>query len=225
VSASREVGHENFEGEFGSVYLRHEYIPALRELRIDRSKFSQQWDRDFRIPANVVHEQRGGLPYHSPEGFMRYGLNVSHNFDDGDDTWLGMSNVPGEWAVAYHGTKKQFVKGITESPLQAGNGQTYGYGIYCSPSIRVASDYTSAVKIDGRRYQYVFMCRVNVSSIHRCTEQPCREARNPSFTLHMTTYPDYWFVNAENQSYQNIRTYGLLVRAVDDDENDAGSCP
>jgi hypothetical protein len=143
---------------------------------------------------------------------MRYGLMVSGRFDNGNDTWLGMSNIPGEWAVAYHGTHPDFVKSITETPLRPGPHNCHGYGVYCSPKVEEASSYAPPVQIDGRTYKYVFMCRVNVGSVHQCTQRPCPEASNPAFTLHMTTVRDYWFVNAENQNYQNIRTYGLLVR-------------
>jgi hypothetical protein len=216
ANARRDVGSKDFKSEFGSSYVGHEYIGAFRELRIDRNKFAPEWNRDFRIAANIVHEKRGGLTYDSPAGFMRYGLKVSGHFDGGNDTWLGMSNSPGEWAVAYHGTKHPFVKSIIESPLKAGSGQACGYGIYCSPDIETASGYASPITIDGQNYQYVFMCRVNVSSVHHCTTSPCPEARNPTFTLHMTLTSGYWFVNAENQNYQNIRTYGLLVRASND---------
>ena len=30
-------------------------------------------------------------------------LFFSDKYDGGDNTWIGMSNSPGEWCVAYHG--------------------------------------------------------------------------------------------------------------------------
>jgi hypothetical protein len=211
-SAGGEAPSDKWKGEFGDNYLTHEYIRAFSHLRIDESTFSPRWNRDFRIPENVVDGWRGGYQYRAPAGFMRYGLMVSGRFDNGNDTWLGMSNDPGEWAVAYHGTHPDFVKSITQSPLRPGDHNYYGRGVYCSPQVEEAADYAPSVTIDGANYQYVFMCRVNVSSVHHCQDRPCPEAGNPAFTLHITTTTDYWFVNAENQNYQNIRTYGLLVR-------------
>jgi hypothetical protein len=205
------------------AFLGYESIPALRELQIDIGRFSPEWNRDYRISENVVHGERGGLPYEAPEGFMRYGLKVRGRFDNGNDTWLGKSNLPGEWVVAYHGTRPEFVKGIAESPLAAGGAQAYGYGIYCTPSAGMASTFSPPAIIDGKKYRYVFMCRVNARSVHHCTESRCPEGKNPEFTLHMTVHDGYWFVNAENQDYQTIRPYGLLVQELDDEDGSDSS--
>ena len=48
---------------------------------------------------------------------------LSRQYDNGDDTWLGMNNVPGEWCVAYHGTNVKFAKAILESQLKPGINQ------------------------------------------------------------------------------------------------------
>jgi hypothetical protein len=58
-------------------------------------------------------------------------LNVSGKYDNGDDTWLGMSNSPAEWAVAYHGTAWENVSKIIDTPLRPGNCNVHGKGIYC----------------------------------------------------------------------------------------------
>jgi hypothetical protein len=150
---------------------------------------------------------------------MRFGLNVLGQFDDGN-TWLGMSNCPGEWCVAYHGTHQQNVKSITESPLRMGSGSALGRGIYCMPDISSAEGYAPPVQVQTpqgpKSYQYVFMCRVNCQSICHCQTRNghCVNDSNPAYTLHMTQCKNYWFVNANNDNYQNIRTYGLLVREV-----------
>jgi hypothetical protein len=212
ANANREIGADECKGMFGDKYIGHQYIKPFRHLRIDETTFCPKWNRDFRIDKNVIHEWRGGFPYDAPAGFMRYGLMVSGRFDNGNDRWLEMWNLPGEWAVAYHGTKADLVNSITQSPLRPGPNNVYGRGVYCSPNVEEAARYAPSFTIDGRTYKYVFMCRVNVSSVHHCEERPCPEAGNPTFTLHITSRRDYWFVNAENQNYQNIRTYGLLVR-------------
>jgi hypothetical protein len=145
-------------------------------------------------------------------------MNVSGKFDDGDK-WLGMSNGPGEWCVAYHGTKGRNVRAIAEGQLCAGSSEQHGNGVYCSPHITVCengyTDETVVPTASGAiRCKYAFMCRVNTAAIHQCTEAPCPEARNPQYTLHMTTTNDLWFVNCENLRSQNIRTYGILVKEV-----------
>ena len=45
------------------------------------------------------------MPYYSPINSSRYGIKVSTIFDNGDDQWLAMKNMPGEWAVAFHAVK------------------------------------------------------------------------------------------------------------------------
>ena len=36
---------------------------------------------------------------------FRYGIKVSKMFDQGKDEWLTMKNLPGEWAVGFHGIR------------------------------------------------------------------------------------------------------------------------
>jgi hypothetical protein len=201
---------------FGPYYLRHDIHPSFSQLNISPDTFSPTWNADFAKPKRCpVGTKRGGFPYNPPAGWKRYGMNVAGKFKGGD-TWLGMKNIPGEWAVVYHGTKARFVKPITEEPLQPGARNAYGYGIYCSPNPRVSGEYTDQVEIPVRgravKVRYMFMCRVNVRSVHYCTHCPCPLARDSKYTVHITTRQDYWFVNCENQGYQNIRQYGLLVK-------------
>jgi hypothetical protein len=127
-----------------------------------------------------------------------------------------MSNGPGEWAVVYHGTKRANVKGIAENPLHAGDRELYGPGIYCSPNPAVAAGYTDCLTLPGDsrkvQYMYMFVCRVNVSKPHQCTQMPCPKADSPEYTVHMTICSDYWFANSKNEASQNIRAYGILVK-------------
>jgi hypothetical protein len=64
-------------------------------------------------------------------------VNVKGRFDDGNDKQLDMKNVPGEWCIAYHGTKQKYVKSITEGLLKAEQNNFFGYGIYCSSKTTV----------------------------------------------------------------------------------------
>jgi hypothetical protein len=193
-----------------------EFHPAFREMRLNCHSFDSQWDRDYRVMGNCPQgEMRGGLPYYPPRGFLRFGLNVTGRFDRGDDRWLGMSNVPGEWAVFYHGTPGRNVKSIIETPLHVGRNNSHGAGIYCSTNASFASQYSQEFQVQTsagwKKYRYVFMCRANPRSICNCTEEPCPSARDPVFTLHKTRMVDLWFVNGNNCTYEHIRPYGLLI--------------
>jgi hypothetical protein len=161
---------------------------------------------------------RGGYAYNPPEGWYRYSLNVAEKYDNGDNTWLGMDNIPGEWCVAYHATPHENVKGISSSPLRVGGNNWYGRGIYCSPLVSEAEKYCGSplvlkTKTQGSlSYKYVFMCRVNVSHPHTCEEEECPLAEDPNYTVHFTTRENYWFANLNNSNYENIRQYGILIK-------------
>jgi hypothetical protein len=106
---------------------------------------------------------------------------------------------------------------ILNSELRAGFCNTYGYGINCCPYVDEAHDYCrSRCEIDTydgkKRFSYVFMCRVNVSPIHKCKKRPCPEAKSENYTVHFTTNEKVWFTNFNNGGGQNIRPYGILVK-------------
>jgi hypothetical protein len=205
-----------FGQQFGSAYSHHNLHHSFSHLQINPNTFATQWNRDFRIQSMCPQgEKRGGFSYTPPAGWERFGMVASGKYQGGD-TWLGSSSGPGEWALVYHGTKHRFVKDITEGPLQAGWINACGYGIYCSPNPAVSEGYTDCLALQESsgqvNYKYMFVCRVNVSAVHHCTQLPCPHARNNQYTVHITQSKDIWFVNCQNESYQNIRTYGILVK-------------
>jgi hypothetical protein len=204
------------QAQFGPVCLHHDQHPSFSHLQIDPRTFDPQWNRDFTRPGMCPQgERRGGYPYIPPAGWKRFGMNVLGKFQGGDQ-WLGMENSPGEWAAVYHGTKCTYVKSITENPLETGPHNFYGDGIYCSSNPVIAEKYTDVLTLrqssERATYRYMFHCRVNVSNVHHCQATPCPEARSSQYTLHETQEPGIWFVNCRNESYQNIRAYGLLVK-------------
>jgi TPR repeat protein len=207
-----------FAQQFGAAYWHHDLHHSFSHLQINPNTFDPRWNRDFRIPSMCPRgENRGKFPYTPPAGWERFGMNVSGKYG-GNDIWLGSRNLPGEWALVYHGTKHRFVKSITETPLRAGQRAWYGHGIYCSPNPATSEHYTDCLELQERsgraRYKYMLVCRVNVSAVHKCAQCPCPYAQNNQYTVHITTAKDVWFVNCQNQSYQNIRPYGILVKRV-----------
>jgi hypothetical protein len=116
----------------------------------------------------------------------------------------------GKLCVAYHRTKRKLVKPITKYPLQSGFINNYGKGIYCSTHVESAVEYCgSSLKFQTKhgikKYEYVFMCRVNYSKILKCTQSSCPEDENPEYTLYFIIWNDYWFVN------YNTITFKILV--------------
>jgi hypothetical protein len=204
---------ERFQRVFGTDYLRHDIHHSFSHLQINPKTFAPQWNRDFRIPSMCPQsERRGGYLYTPPAGWQRFGMDIGGKYEGGDE-WIGMRNRPGEWALVYHGTEYKNVKSITQTPLAAGERDVHGHGIYCSPNPAVAARFTDWFQCpDGAKYSYMFVCRVNMRAVHHCTQDPCPEDRNSEYTVHITRWKDFWFVNGENQSYQNIRIYGILVK-------------
>ena len=63
-------------------------------------------ERGNRIEGWGVEEKRGGKDYNPPLGWIGIGLKVLDKYDNGDNTWIGMKNLPREWCVAYHGVAR-----------------------------------------------------------------------------------------------------------------------
>ena len=169
-----------------------------------------------------VGEKRGGKDYDPPIGFNGIGLKVWDKY--GDNTWLGMDNAPGEWCVAYHGVangqSSQNVKDVTGKIVKAtfkkGSGQAHancpdqyhpgkkvGDGVYCTPTIKTASEqYAGISEINGVKYKTVLMVRVKPSAIRHC--DICSDSRAPH---------NYWVVNGTTDE---IRPYRILYRVCED---------
>ena len=47
-----------------------------------------------------IYEKRGNKNYELPLGWIWIGLNVLDKYDFGNNTWIGMENMEGEWCVA-----------------------------------------------------------------------------------------------------------------------------
>ena len=128
-----------------------------------------------------------------------------------------MINCPREWCVAYHGVgnKKASnqVKDITgriiSDNFKSGSGQVHkccddkyhpgkkvGTGVYCTPNIKTAEEYSGVSEINGHTYKTVLMVRVRPDAI-RCCSCACAK--------------DYWVTNGTNDE---IRPYRILYKKV-----------
>ena len=167
-----------------------------------------------------VGEKRGGKDYDPPIGFNGIGLKVWDKYDNGDNTWLGMDNVPGEWCVAYHGVAcgqssdnvKDVTGKIVKSTFKAGSGQAHcncddqyhpgkkvGKGVYCTPTIKTAEEQYAGISIiNNIQYKTVLMVRVKPSAIRHCDK--CSDSRAPY---------NYWVVNGTTDE---IRPYRILYK-------------
>ena len=169
-----------------------------------------------------VGENRGNMPYDPPIGWIGIGLKVMDVYDNGDNTWIGMNNIKGEWCVAYHGVGRNLssdkIKDITGKIIKgekqkfiAGKGQVHedcddkfhpgkkvGIGVYCTPTIKTAESYSGKSCINGVNYKTVLMVRVKPEAIRCCGK--CQYAS------------DYWVVNG---IIDEIRPYRILYKKVE----------
>ena len=158
-----------------------------------------------------VGENRGGKPYDPPIGWNGIGLKVWDKY--GNNDWLGMSNSPNEWCVAYHGVgvgqSSKDVQKVTNliytGSFKAGARQVHkgcndihhknkkvGAGVYCTPNIKTAEGYAGISQVNGKNYKTVLMVRVKPDNIRQCT-----------------CINDYWVVNGTTDE---IRPYRILYK-------------
>ena len=163
------------------------------------------------------NELRGNKPYNPPIGWIGIGLKVMDEYDEGDNTWIGMSNSEGEWCVAYHGVGrfnnsdeiKDISRKIIKGGFRAGKNQVHdtckdkyhpgkfvGKGVYCTPNISTAESYSGESIINGKSYKTVLMVRVKPDKIRGCE---CDYAK------------DYWVVSGTTDE---IRPYRILYKCV-----------
>ena len=141
-------------------------------------------------------EKRGGEEYFPPNGWVGYGLNVLDNDRfGGDNTWIGMDNIEGEWCVAYHGVARGQSPGNVSKitglicktgfkPSSSGAatsdddlrhpGEKCGLGVYCSPDIQYIEDnnYAGITQFNGESYKCALMLRVNPEKIRQSKYWP-----------------------------------------------------
>lgn len=174
------------------------------------SMFDFRFNQDFRGKPAAEETIRGGVMYQEPVGWKKFATRVKGLFDGGNNSWLCLDGRQGEWAIAYHGTNFAAMPGILGGGLKVGDRQAYkdfkdartgqkiGTGIYCTPSVKTASEYSPEVEFDGKRVQFVFQCRVRPEAIRRIHEEVGRESGA------------YWLINDPS----DIRPYGVLAREV-----------
>ena len=172
----------------------------ITEYYIPNDFLDPQFDYDFTyIKDNNKKFMRGGLEYKRPCGWKRYALKVSGKYEN--DNWLtdkGNCINDSEWAVSYHGTKVENGDSIIDYGLKISIKYNYSIGIYCTPDIEVAQEFspTFISPFTKKKYKVIFQNRVKPSSIHRASE---------------IGGPDnFWYVS----DGKDIRPYCICVKEV-----------
>eukprot|EP00746_Dinoflagellata_sp_MGD_P035123 gnl/MRDRNA2_/MRDRNA2_18394_c0_seq1.p1 gnl/MRDRNA2_/MRDRNA2_18394_c0~~gnl/MRDRNA2_/MRDRNA2_18394_c0_seq1.p1 ORF type:complete len:560 (-),score=105.84 gnl/MRDRNA2_/MRDRNA2_18394_c0_seq1:400-2079(-) len=201
----------------GKVLVEHDVVGALPQLlqRIEMhgTVCDPEHSRVFKEGKQASFGLRGGRPYHRPEGWLRYSIQVN-DFNHCKD-----------WCVAYHGTRSDKIVPILlqglRKPGEEGVVITHGQAwsqsnstIYLSPSIEYAGHpvYAELFEVeDGRWAQLVFQCRVRPDAfvVRPGSLQNKHWPHNVRFDPNFDSISGLeWLV----ENPENIMVYGLMVR-------------
>jgi len=138
-----------------------------------------------------------------------------------------MQNIPEEWCVAYHGVGdgkpsdnvKHILGLIYKGGLKAGTrqihedcldyfhkGKKVGNGVYCSPKIETAQEFSGKCNINGKEYSTAIMLRVKPNKRRHCNQ--CPDSKEPYI---------YWILNG---TPDEIRPYRILFKCTNDNEEE-----
>ena len=173
---------------------------GIIEFTLGDDLLDPDYDYDFTNIKDNCKFYRGGMEYKRPCGWKRYALKVYGKY--GNNSWLGdsgKSNNDSEWAVAYHGTKQIFAESICKEGLKPGKVNAYGVGVYCTPNIETAEEYSETFTgNDGKNYKLVFQARVRPNGIVKCIDKSPIAPK------------DYWYIPDK----KDIRCYSICVKRV-----------
>ncbi|XP_077452000.1 uncharacterized protein LOC144071085 [Stigmatopora argus] len=183
-------------------------------LVIDEEEFfDKAFDFDFSKVKDTCTYYRGGEVYHRPCGWLRFALKVWDKYPDGN-AWLGnrghcttTHSKLGEWPVSYHGTSKNGARAIIVTNYKPGPGQKYGRGVYSTPYLEDAVDYTKTFqsKATGKMYRVVMQNRVN----------PAYRQKHNMDKYWLLPVPDDFPADEEQELVEKaIRPYGVLIKPL-----------
>lgn len=196
---------DTFKREYGDSFsgVDLKLISFMRKLALSEKDFDPAGNFHFPCPKGDLLK-RGNHYYYQPNNqWKRYGLKVTALYTN--DIWLGCLNLPGEWAVAFHGPRNASDEGIKNmiqtKNIKPGMHNAYAGGETGTPRKRkipkgvylawnVEDSYTKAVELKGKRYEISFQCRVRPDKIFQ------------------TSHSSYIVI--EKSKY--IRPYGIVIK-------------
>ncbi len=180
-----------------------------------------------------IHEKRGNKRYYPPLNWTGIGIKVIDKYDDGNNDWIGMENIEGEWCVAYHGLcrgqESNNVKKITrdiakgEKVLKPGEGKAHKN---CDDLLY--QNHPGEYDEDNKVGEGVYVTPkikitiehgyAGISTINGVDYYTALMVRvKPKAIRHCACYKDYWVING---SPEEIRPYRILYKKNEDDEDD-----
>lgn len=145
-----------------------------------------------------------------PSNWGSISYNILGKHDEGRDLWMDDNN--NEWVKAFHGTGKhcksdqeikQMIDEIFKNGFKNGKnnvhanhndinhpGKKIGIGVYVTPNIETAKQYSGIITKDGKKYLTLFLVKVKKKAIRRCS---CQNAS------------DYWVINGSRQEIRPLK--------------------
>jgi hypothetical protein len=163
---------------------------------------------NFILPNKSLNLFRGSEKYYPPYGWFGIGLKVLGKYEN--DDWLNKKDRSSSWAIAYHGVGRistldeinNMIKDIVCEGLKPGPsqikchfndkrhiGKKIGTGVYLTPSINLAEEYSGIIPFNNKKYNIVIMAKVMINKI-----------KEPEDI-------NYWILNKEY-----IRPYRILLK-------------
>ena len=190
--------------------LKYELL--IKEYHFKKNLFDNRGN--FLSPNSRQNIFRGKEKYDPPYNWIGIGLNVIGKYED--DKWLNDISDKSEWAIAYRGIganispeniKKYLLyfivndKGLNIA-ISSSKSQSLdtrrrkkvevGDGIYLTPYIQVAEEYTQNIIFNKKKYKILLMAKVKIDKI-----------RQPEGT-------SFWVLNDED-----IRIYRILFKSIE----------
>ena len=161
----------------------YEFKYIIDELLISQCKIDKNlidYKGHFIIPNKSNNFIRGKEKYYPPYGWIGIGLKALGKYNDGDD-WIKDSSKESKWSIAYHGVggnlpssevikklNKKIINGLKDGESQykcnysdiRHKNKKIGTGVYLTPNINIAENYSGEIKFNNSKYKIALMVRV-----------------------------------------------------------------
>ena len=168
--------YQYFDELYEFKYIIDELL--IRQCKIDKNLID--YKGHFIIPNKSNNLIRGKEKYYPPYGWIGIGLKALEKYNDGDD-WINDSSKESKWSIAYHGVggnlpssevikklNKKIINGLKDGESQykcnysdiRHKNKKIGTGVYLTPNINIAENYSGEIKFNNSKYKIALMVRV-----------------------------------------------------------------
>ena len=154
--------HSVQQGDILEVNLK----PSEKLVYCENEILDNSFDFDF---TNLVDDgkifRRGGRVYERPCGWKRIAFQVKNKYEN--ESWLGSTNMVGEWPCAYHAANIDFTKiigydGFDLSKIKRFQNQKIHF---LTPKFDTAITLANEITINGQVMKFLIKSRVNPEKI------------------------------------------------------------